>query len=113
MTRAKKAQAPPVKRRKSAAENETFTPFDAADFLRDEKDIAAFLEAAAEDGNPEEMARALGTVARARNMTNVAREAGLTREGLYKALSGHGNPSFATIVAVARALGVKLAFTRA
>ena len=61
-----------------------------------------------EDGDPALIAAALGDIARARNMSQLARDTGMTREGLYKALSGEGNPSFATVTKVARALGFKL-----
>lgn len=84
--------------------------WDVADYLQTEEEIAAYLEAAAEQNEPELMAVALGDVARARNMSQLAREVGMTREGLYKALSSEGNPSFATIMKVAKALGLKLGF---
>ena len=91
-------------------EQAKFSRFDAADYLETEEDIAAYLEAVMEEAgdDPAMVARALGTVARARNMSQLARDVGMTREGLYKALSGDGNPSFATIVKVAHALGFKL-----
>lgn len=91
---------------------EKFKRFDAADFLETEEDIAQFLEAVMTDsgGDPATVASALGAVARARNMSQLARDSGLTREGLYKALSGDGNPSFATIMKVANALGLKMKF---
>jgi probable addiction module antidote protein len=89
---------------------ETFSKFDAADYLRGEEDIAAFLDAAAAEDDPATLAIALGAVARARNMSQLARDTGLTREGLYKALSGEGNPSLATVMKVAAALGLRLAF---
>ncbi len=85
-------------------------PFDAADYLRDEDDIAEYLTAAAGDGDSATMAQALGVVARARSMTQLAKDTGLTREGLYKALAPGGNPSFATIAKVAGALGFPLTF---
>lgn len=91
---------------------ETFSRYDSADYLKTEDDIAAYLEAIMdEDGDdPALIAHALGVVARARNMSQLARDAGMTREGLYKALSGEGNPSFATVLKVARALGLRVAF---
>ncbi len=89
--------------------SETFSRYDAADFLGTEEDIAAYLEAAAEDGDPAALVAALGAVARARNMSRLSREAGMTREGLYKALSSTGNPSFATVARIAKALGFRLA----
>lgn len=83
------------------------------DYLKTEKDIAGFLEAAFEIGgdDPEYIAKVLGTVARARGMSKLARDTGISREGLYKALSGDGNPEFATILKVMRALGLKLSAT--
>ncbi len=89
---------------------ETPTPFDAADYLKSDEDIAAYLDASAEQGDPATMARALGTAARARNVSQLARDTGLTREGIYKALSPDGNPAFSTVVKVARAMGFDVAF---
>lgn len=83
-------------------------PWDAVDYLETEEDIVAYLEAAFEDGDPRLVAAALGDVARAKGMTKVAREAGLGRESLYKALSPDGNPEFATVLKVMRALGLRL-----
>lgn len=90
----------------------TFNKWDSAAHLRNEEEIALYLEACMEEGgdDPAFVARALGVVARARNMSQLARDTGMTREGLYKALSGEGNPTFATVLKVARALGLKLAF---
>jgi probable addiction module antidote protein len=82
--------------------------WDAADHLRSRADIAAYLEAALEDGDPALVAAALGDIARAKGMTEVAREAGLGRESLYKTLSAGGNPEFGTVLRVVRALGLKL-----
>jgi probable addiction module antidote protein len=82
--------------------------WDAADHLESRADIAAYLEAALEDGDPAVVAAALGDIARAKGMSEVAREAGLGRESLYKALSAGGNPEFATVLRVVRALGLKL-----
>ena len=92
--------------------NETFSRYDTADYLETEADIAAYLDAVMEEGgdDPAFIARALGVVARARNMSQLARDVGMSREGLYKALSGEGNPSFATVVKVAHALGLRVAF---
>lgn len=86
------------------------TKFDVAEHLRTPQEIAAYLEACFEDsdGDPAFIARALGNVARAKGMTQVARDAGLSRESLYKALSGDRSPSFETILKVIRALGLKL-----
>ena len=86
---------------------EIFRPFDAAAYLKTEDDVAAFLAAAAEGGDDSHFARALGTVARARNMSALARETGLTRQGLHKALSAEGSPSLATTMRVLSALGLQ------
>jgi len=87
-------------------------PFDAAEYLEDDEDIAGYLEEAMkiaqEDGNPSFLTVALGTVARARGMSQIAKDAGLSRESLYKALGSEGNPEFATILKVLQALGLKL-----
>ncbi len=90
----------------------TFKRYDTADYLETEEDIAAYLEAVMEEGgdDPAYVAAALGDVARARNMSQLARDSGLTRQGLYKALSGEGDPSFATVMKVAKALGLQLTF---
>ena len=87
-----------------------FSRWDAADHLGSEEDIALYLDAVMEEGDAALVAAALGDIARARNMSQLARETGLTREGLYKALSGEGNPSFATVLKVVHALGLKLRF---
>lgn len=83
-------------------------PWDAAEHLQSEADMVAYLEAAFEDGDPSLIAAALGDIARARGMTQVARDAGLGRESLYKALSAEGHPEFATIMKVLGALGLRL-----
>ncbi len=90
--------------------SETFSRYDSADYLKTDEDIAAYLEACADENDPVLMAHALGVVARARNMSQLARETGMTREGLYKALSVDGNPSFATVMKVAHALGFRVTF---
>ena len=82
--------------------------WDAAKYLRDEKDMVAYLEAALEDGDSGVVAAALGDIARAKGMTTVARRAGLGRESLYKALSTGGNPELHTVLRVVRALGIRL-----
>jgi len=91
---------------------ETFGPYDSADYLTDIKDVAAFLEAAIEEAGDDAafVAQALGTIARSGNVSELARRVGMSREGLYKALSAEGNPSFATIVKVAHALGLRIHF---
>lgn len=83
-------------------------PWDAAKHLNTPADMASYLEAALEDGDPALVAAALGDIARAKGMTEVAREAGLGRESLYKALSPNGNPEFSTILKVLKALGMRL-----
>ena len=83
-------------------------PWDAAEHLESEEDMAAYLEAALEDGDSKLVAVALGDIARAKGMTQIANETGLGRESLYKALSPEGNPEFATILKVVRALGLRL-----
>jgi len=87
-------------------------PWDAANHLKDEEMILAYLEAAVEDGDPALVAAAIGDVARAKGMTEVAVAAGLSRESLYKSLSADGNPSFGTVLKVLRALDIDLAFKR-
>ena len=84
--------------------------YDVADHLRTPAEMAAYLDAWLTDAPDDAagIARALGDIARAKGMTQVAKEAGLSRESLYRALSEDGNPSFATILKVARALGVRL-----
>jgi len=82
--------------------------WDAADHLETKEDIAAYLEAALEDGDPSLVVAVLGDIARSKGMTHVAREAGLGRESLYKALSLEGNPEFATVLKVLQVLGLRL-----
>ena len=89
---------------------ETFSAFDAADYLQTEEQVAAYLEVSAEDGDPADIMAALRTVARARGMSEVARKASLSREGLYKALAEGANPGFATVMQIARALGLAVSF---
>jgi probable addiction module antidote protein len=88
----------------------TTTPYDVAEHLRTPEEMAAYLEACIEeaDGDAAFIAKALGDIARAQGMTQVARESGLSRESLYKALSGERSPSFVTILKVVTALGLKL-----
>ena len=82
--------------------------WDSAAYLKTDEDIANYLEAVFEDGDPALVAAALGDVARAKGMTQIAQAAGLGRESLYKALSPEGNPEFATVLKVMHALGLKL-----
>lgn len=86
------------------------TPYDVAEHLRTPEEMAAYLEASFEeaDGDAALIAKALGDIARAKGMTQVARDAGLSRESLYKALSGDRSPAFDTILKVIEALGLKL-----
>ena len=86
------------------------TRYDIAEHLRTPEEMAAYLEACLEEANGDAafIAKALGDIARAKGMTQVARDAGLSRESLYRALSADGNPSLATVLKVAKALGVKL-----
>ena len=86
------------------------TRYDVAEHLRTPEEMAAYLEACIEeaDGDPLFIAKALGDIVRAKGMTQVARDTGLSRESLYKALSGERNPSFGTILKVTGALGIKL-----
>jgi len=85
-------------------------PYDVADQLRTPAEMAAYLDAWLEQApdDAQGIARALGDLARAKGMSSVARESGLSRESLYKALSENGNPSLATVLKVARALGLRL-----
>ena len=94
---------------KKAAATKTM-PYDVAAQLRTPEEMAAYLDAWLEEAPDDAagIARALGDIARAKGMTQVAKEAGLSRESLYRALSADGNPSFATVLKVARALGMKL-----
>jgi probable addiction module antidote protein len=83
--------------------------FDVAAYLEGPEDVAEYLVAAFETGDPSFIASAIGDVARARGMTEIAREAGVNRESLYRALSSDGHPEFETVVRVLGALGVELA----
>jgi probable addiction module antidote protein len=98
-----KPSAKPAKKTKTL-------PYDVADQLRTSAEMAAYLDAwlAEAPDDAAGIARALGDIARAKGMSQVARDAGLSRESLYKALGANGNPSFATVLKVARALGVRL-----
>jgi probable addiction module antidote protein len=84
------------------------TRFDVTEHLDSEEAVAAYLEAVFDDGDPKLIAAALGDVARARGMTQMARDTGVTREALYRALADDGNPEFATIMKVVKALGLRL-----
>lgn len=83
-------------------------PWDIVDSLDSDERIAAYLDAVLEDGDPQLIVAALGDIARAKGMTEVARNAGLGRQSLYKALSPEGNPEFATVLKVIKSLGLRL-----
>jgi probable addiction module antidote protein len=89
---------------------ERFSRYDVVDYLKTEEDLAAYLEACMEEAGDDAsyIAAALGDIARARGMAQLAKDTGISREGLYKALSPEGNPSLATILKVVKALGLKL-----
>ncbi len=82
--------------------------FDPAEHLKDDEDFAAYLTLVIEEGDASELAHALGVVARARGMSEVAKDSGITREALYKALRSNASPRFDTISKVCAALGVRL-----
>ena len=84
-------------------------PWDAAETLKTPSDIAAYLDAYLEDGTPEELLRAVNTIARSRGMSELARQTGISREALYRAFSDKGNPTLDTLLRVMKALGVRLA----
>lgn len=83
-------------------------PWDSALHLKTKEDIADYLEAVLEDGDPALITHALGVIARSKGMAQIGRATGLGRESLYKALSAQGNPEFATVLKVIHALGLKL-----
>lgn len=82
--------------------------WDVVGHLKTDEDMALYLEACLGEGDPALVTAALGDIARARGMSQVARDAGLSRESLYKSLSGEGNPEFATVMKVIRALKIEL-----
>ncbi len=84
------------------------TRFDVAEYLDDDETIAAYLNEAFESGDLKHIGRALGDVARARGMTEVAKQSGVKREALYRALSEDGHPKLETVLSVCKALGVQL-----
>ncbi len=110
MALAKRQTRKPLAKRAAGVSKVTFAKWDAADHLRTEADALAYFEACLEeaDDDPSFIAAALGDIARARGMSRVARDSGLTREGLYRALSKGANPSLGTVLKVTRALGLKL-----
>ena len=83
-------------------------PWDAAETLKSKEDVAVYLDAVLEDGDPELLKAALGDIARAKGMTEIAEATGLGRANLYKALSPDGNPEFATVAKDLKALGLRL-----
>lgn len=93
----------------STMANEKYERFDAADYVDGLDDIAAYLEIALEDSaeDPTAVPRALGVIARSQNMSELARRVGMSRDGLYKALSADGNPTWSTILKVTNALGLR------
>jgi probable addiction module antidote protein len=86
---------------------ETF-PYDSAALLDSDEAVAAYMEAAFETGDATFIAHAFGIAARAKGMTQIAKDAGLSRESLYRALGDNGNPEFSTVLKVAKALGLRL-----
>ena len=90
-------------------EHAKYARFDAADYLEDLDDVAAYLEVALEESaeDPSAVPRALGVIARSQNMSELARRVGMSRDGLYKALSADGNPTWSTILKVTNALGLR------
>ncbi|QWE20892.1 addiction module antidote protein [Polynucleobacter sp. AP-Kolm-20A-A1] len=82
--------------------------FDVVDYLKTEKDIAAYLSAVLEDGDPALFVAAIGDIARAKGMTEIAKKSGVTRESLYRALKIEARPRFETVTRVVQALGMKL-----
>lgn len=89
---------------------EKFSRYDVADYLKSDEELAAYLDACMEEAGDDAayIAAALGDIARARGMAQLAKDTGISREGLYKALSSDGNPSLATVLKVVKALGLKL-----
>ena len=92
---------------------EKFSKWDAADYIKTDEDARLYLQACAEEdpGDGSLIRAALNDIARARNMTQLAQAAGMTREGLYKALAENGNPAFSTVMRITSALGMQLRFT--
>lgn len=90
---------------------EKTTPFDAAEYIENDKDAVAFIAAAMQSGDGAHITKCLGIVARARGMSSIAKEAGVTREALYKALREDGDPKLSTLLGVCNALGISLSAT--
>jgi probable addiction module antidote protein len=97
---------------KAGTRSELFSRFDAADYLTSVDEVVAYLEAVVEEADDDSVliAQALGVVARSRNVSELARRTGMSREGLYKAISADGNPSFATVLRLSKALGLRVHF---
>lgn len=88
--------------------NVEIMPFDPADYVRSDEEAALYISDALQSGDPSEVAAAIGTVARARGATGLARATGISRAALYKGLSADGNPTLATVLAVLKELGMAL-----
>lgn len=108
-----RAKLSPAAQRQAARRPARLVRHDGAALLLTKKDIAAYLNAALDDDNPQIVIAALGNIARAKGMTQLAKKAGLDRESLSKALSPDGNPEFSTVLKVIRALGLRLHATPA
>jgi probable addiction module antidote protein len=104
----RKGETGPRKAKSGAVRPSATKPWDVSEHLRTDTDMAAYLDAVLEDGDPALIVAALGDVARAKGMTEIAKTAGLGRTNLYKALSPNGRPEFATVLKIVRALGLKL-----
>lgn len=104
-----------AKKRAKKKTAETFSRYDTADHLRSEEEIVAYLEAVLEESgdDPALVTHALGNVARAYGMMRLSKDTGLTREGLYKALSGNANPALGTVLKVVKAMGLQLSVKKA
>jgi probable addiction module antidote protein len=91
----------------------TYSSYDAARYLCDEQDIEAYLAAVIEDGTPSMIVVALGNIARARNISQLAKDVQMSRSRVCKALSGHGSQKFSTIIKLANALGYRISLKKA
>jgi probable addiction module antidote protein len=102
-------------KKRAKTKRETFSRYDTADHLRSDEEIVAYLDAVMEEGadDPALVTAAFGNVARAYGMMRLSKETGLTREGLYKALSGNANPALGTVLKVCRAMGLQLSIKKA
>src|ERR1700722_19271608 len=87
------------------------TPYDSSEFLTSNEAISAYMEEALSSQDPAFITQALGTIARARGMSQIAKKSGISRESLYKALSAEGNPEFSTVIRVMQALGLRFSVT--